>query len=183
VAEQGHKKYITLMVNRLDCLQAEPGVTFNLVRLPLGTVRKVHGVIPHAIGRCLRVDGRFVLLAVDVDGSFGKVGEAAGMVNIEVRGHDMPHVSRREPERLNACKSRFSWIALGARNVAEQETETSDVSDVIGSDAGVDQDEAIVRLNHQAMANETATLKRASLPIDELCADGTHGEGIDVVDA
>ena len=88
-----------------------------------------------------------------MDLGVGEVGQAAGVVGVEVGGDDAAHVGGGEAERLDLLERRLSIVGLRARISLKAGAEPAEVAGVLDAEAGVDQDQAVVGLDQQAVAD------------------------------
>ena len=78
-----------------DALEAEPLVAVDVVHRPLRPVGEVAARIARTVEQ-LRIDRGFVLGTEGVDLGAGEVGQAAGVIEVEVGAGDVAHVGRVE---------------------------------------------------------------------------------------
>ena len=83
----------------------------------------------------------------DVHLGVGEIGEAAGVIEIEVREDDVAHVARGEAERLELRQRRLRGLAARPRHRRRRSgrARSSGVGDVARAEPGVDEDEAVAR--------------------------------------
>src|SRR5579883_923275 len=125
-----------------------------------------------------------VLVGEQVHGGLGEVGEAAGVIGVEVGDDHVAHVGGAEPEALDPAQRGLLGIEARAHHGDEAGAEAAArVGEVGGAEAGVDEHEAVVALDEQAVADEARGRAQAAFAGDQAAADGAHGAAVEVVDA
>ncbi len=182
VADQRDQQHLGAEVGKdPHALEAEPLVALDLVPDPARVVLPVDAEVAGAVAQA-RVEGGVELAAEDVDLGLGEVGQAAGVVGVEVGGDDLAHVGGVEAEALT-CSSAVSSIVGLRVHQREDGPELFRVARVLGAEAGVDQDQPVVGLDQQAVADAPARLEQAALAVDQPRPAGAERAAVEVVDA
>ncbi len=93
----------------------------------------------------------------------------------------LAHVAGGEAERLDLLQRRLP--ELGPRpHQREDGPELARVAGVLGAEAGVEQDEPVVGLDQQAVADDPALLEQAALAVDQPRPVGAQRPAVEVVD-
>ena len=103
-----------------------------------------------------RVHRGVELAREDVDLGLGEVGQAAGVVGVEVGGDDLACTSAAAKPSASTCFSAVSSISARGRISAKTGAELARVARVLDPEAGVDQDQAVAGLDQQAVADDPA---------------------------
>ncbi len=98
--------------------------------------------------------GRGELVAEHVHPRVREVAEPAGVVEVEVRDHDVAHVGRLVAERLHLRDRRLGEVQPRADRLHERAAETLRVGDVAGADPGVDEGQPVRPLHQQAVRHQ-----------------------------
>ena len=113
----------------------------------------------------------------------GEILDAAGVVEIEMRHDDVPHVARREAESLDLPDRGQPRVEA---DVVEHDEERADapigVAHVLQAEAGIDEDEPLVGLEEQAVTGELRG-RAAADAVEYGAAERLHQSAIEVVDA
>src|SRR3712207_243991 len=109
------------------------------------------------------------------------------MVEIEMGEHDVAHVGGREAERLDLADRGLLLAQLDVEHRAHRAGDARlgrpmRVVDVLEAVAGVDEDEAAVGLDQQAVADEMA-LEALAAPVEQPAAERAIGAAIEMMDA
>ncbi|MGY4320227.1 hypothetical protein ACVWW1_009554 [Bradyrhizobium sp. JR3.5] len=105
------------------------------------------------------------------------------MVAIEMRQQQMPHIVGREAECLHLADGRLGRIEPRRRLPHPFAAEPRRVADVVKADTGVDQHQAVIALDQQAVTDHPGALEDAAAAVHEPLADRAHGAGVEMVDA
>jgi hypothetical protein len=98
-----------------------------------------------------------VLARVQVHLRVREVRDAARVIDIEVGDDDVPHVARREPERLDLRQRGLREVEPRARELLERLRHRHGAGAVARAEAGVDQHEPVARrLDDQAVRDHVA---------------------------
>jgi hypothetical protein len=118
--------------------------------------------------------GRPVLGLEHVHGRVREVRQPAGVIEIEVRGDDVTDVGGIEAELANlGDRCRLARDA-GAHDMLEHAPETTaDILEVVGTHAGIDEDQAVVRLDQPAVADHPRGREKPAFAVDQLGAEWT----------
>ena len=164
--------------------EALPRLAGARVAVPLGVVGPMARPVALALGEG-RLHRRGVLVGVQVHRRRGKVREAAGVVEVEVRDQDVAHVLGVEAEAAHVLDGRGGAPRVDAGDGGEGSAEAPRrVAQIVGADAGVDEHEAARgRLDEQAVRHHVAALEEAAVAVHEAPRDRTHRGAIEVVHA
>jgi hypothetical protein len=97
-----------------------------------------------------------------------EVGDAADVIEVEVRNHDVPHVIPAEAEGFHLCDGSLLEIKDRPTEEPYRPQPGPGARAVVGAEAGVDEDEAVVGLDQQHVA-------------DQRCGRQTHRAAVEVV--
>ena len=95
--------------HRPDGAEAEPVLAARLDRRPAGDMRQLRGEVAGALAQGRRAAPR-ELGGIDVDGRVGKVGEAPGVVEVEVGRHDVADVGDAKAEVGDLAQRRLGDV-------------------------------------------------------------------------
>ena len=123
-------------------------------------------------GRILR---RAQLGGEHMNGRRREIREAPGVVEVEMGRHDMAHVGDAEAEGGDLSHRRLGDLKPGPRDGSEKPSEPARVGDVLDPEPAVDEDQAVLALDQQAVA--------AHRPADERGPHGTHRSAIEMMEA
>ena len=105
------------------------------------------------------------------------------MVEIQVRHHDMPYVFRLVAQRPYARRGALTRVQAEVVDGAEHRVVGgAGPAGILADDAGVDQHQAIRRLQQQAMAGKRGRAEAGRDAIEQRAARGLHGAAVQVVD-
>jgi len=151
------------------------------------------GVMGHPLRTVLPVDARIAKTLVDawvkrgrklgckdVDLGRGEVGEAPGVVGVEVGGDDVANVAGREAEPLELLQRRRLDLRPSAHKALDAESPR--ILRVLDPEAGVDEDQPFAGLDRQAVADDQATVQQAAVAVDQAPAVRAERPAIEVVD-
>ncbi len=113
----------------------------------------------------------------------GKLGQAPGVIEIEVRGNDMAYVVASKAQALDLGQRGLARIEAGGAAAQERATQAHRVGEVVRAEARVDEDQARAGLEEQAVAHEAGPFEEAPLAEGETGAGRAHGSAIDVVNS
>ena len=169
--------------DRLDGLEAHPGLAARAVHSPARTVRPLRRPVAPLLGEAMGVHSRLMLDIENVHDGVREVAHATRMVEVEVRQDQVAHVGRGEAEAADLRKRCLGLIERGAHAHQEQATEALDrTGDIARAQPRVDEDEAVIGLDEQAVADEPGSPQQAGMPVHEPAAGGTHRPAVEVVD-
>src|SRR3954466_14452093 len=165
-------------------VEAEPRLTFTgPVRAPVGPRTPLLRTVPHAVEHRSPLLRRLLLGEEHVYGRARKVVEAAGMIEVEVRQHDVAHVARVEAEPLDLADRRHLLAEFRAHEREEELAQAfARARAVEQPEAGIDEHQFVCRFDEQAVAGEPRA-KPESAAVEEGAARGTSRDGVDVMDA
>ena len=110
-----------------------------------------------------------------------KVRQAAGVIQVQVRERDVTHIAGLEPEALHLVERGIFEPEPRLRGGSEEPPELGRVRDVTGAKSGLDEDQALVALDQQAMAAHAPAVEEPALSVDEASSDGAHRTAIEMV--
>jgi hypothetical protein len=106
---------------------------------------------------------RLELASEQVNLRVGKVREAAGVVEVEVRGNDVAHITGLEAERLDLRERGLGRIETGADECSDGSAKLARPIYVVNAEAGVDEDQPLGALDQQAVADKPCAGQQATL--------------------
>ena len=163
-------------------VEALPPLAAALVRDPLRPVRDLCLLVAMVIHQPAKLADGFPLAGVEMHFRVRKIGETARVIAVEVRDRDVSHVLAREPERLDLPQYRllFAWLVASdeLKRAAEALVRQTHV---VEPEARVDDDEAVARLEHEAVADHRRSFEPAPSAGDAPAPAGAHGAAVDVV--
>ena len=112
-----------------------------------------------------------------------KIRNAAGMIAIEMRQQQMPHVAFGIAERLDLPHGGLGRIEPRRRLPDPFGSQPRRVGNVVQSDAGIDQRQPVIGLDQQTMTHHARALENAAGAVHQAPADRAHGAGVEMVDA
>src|SRR5690606_23895720 len=187
VPAEGHEQDLGRQPGEVaDRFEAVPRLAVaGRVEVPAGPRRPLLRAIAHAIQHRLARDRGVVLRREEVDGGVREVVEAAGVVEIEVRQHDVTDVARAEAEALDLPHRRHLFAELRAHEPQEHLAQaTARIQDVEAAEAGIDQHERIRGLDEDAVTRELAALEeRRGAIVHQFAAEWTGRDAIEMVHA
>ena len=124
-----------------------------------------------------------MLAAVDMHLRLGEIRHAAGMVAVEMRQQQVPHVARRITERLDLPNCRLGRVEPRRGLPDPFAPEPLRLGDVVEPDAGIDERKAVDGLDQQAVAHHPRPLEEAAGAVHQTPPDRAHGAGVEVMDA
>ena len=136
-------------------------VTHFGVVLPVGAADVAQAVAERGVERRLEL-GR-----EQVDLGLGEVGQAAGVVEVEVGGDDLADVGGAEAERFELPQRRRPLARLGIHHQAEGAAELTWLAGVLDPEPGVDEHQPVAGLDRQAVADDVGPLQPAALAVDQ----------------
>lgn len=143
-------------------LKPKPPFAKHLMSMPARPMGQVRGpVAPPGTGRCARGGGvQFALMNMHC--GVGKVREPTGVVQVQVRGHNVPYVIPRKTQGLDLGQSRCRLGQARAGHPHPTATKsTHGVMHICSAYAGLHQDKARAGFKQQAVADHTANGQRA----------------------
>jgi hypothetical protein len=105
---------------------------------------------------CFGIHSGFEFLGENVNLRPGKVWQAASMIQVEVREHDMPNILCGETQPQDLSGDCLFQVAGQSNRGSKQPYKGCWVRIVSESQTRVNQDKPIVRLDEQAVANTNA---------------------------
>jgi hypothetical protein len=92
-----------------------------------------------------------------VHSRLGEIFQTTGMVEIEVGKHDMAHVTRTKAKLFDLSDRRVFLFKLDAIQMNEERAEARVACvDIALTEAGIDENESLICLNEQAVADEAS---------------------------
>lgn len=165
-----------------DALEAHPPIPLELMDHPMGFVGEMDRPVPALLLEGGPGHGRRVLVHMDVHRRVGEVGDPAGVVEIQVRGHQVAHVLRIESEGLHLCESGHRRIGVQADHHREPPAEAAaGMGEVVGAQTRVHEHEAVVGLDEKAVADHPPAGEQATLPVDEARARRAERAAVEMV--
>ncbi len=165
-----------------DAVEAEPALALRLVDLPFGAMGEMRRAVARLLAEAGPVHRGVVLGGEDMHLGIREVGQAAGMVQVQVGHHDMTHVGGLEAECLHLMQRRLLHAQCRPRQRAEAGAEMARVAHVGAAQAGVDQHQAVGALDQQAVAAHLRRFEQAAGAVDQLLAVRAHGAAVEVMD-
>jgi hypothetical protein len=140
--------------------------------------------VAHAVEhRALRL-GRRALAAEHVHRRPREVVEPAGMIEVQVREHDVPHVARVEAELLDLPYRGHLLAQLGLHQEEEEARQpTPRIRDVAQSVAGVDEHQPARRLEEETVRRQPPTDRVEREAVHEQSAQRTSRDAVEVMHA
>ncbi len=132
-------------------------------------------VLEHGVQR------RVELGREDVHLRLGEVGQAAGVVGVEMGDDDPAHVGGLEAERLELLQRRRLGLRLGVHQT-EEGAELARVARVLDAEARIDQDQPLAGLDREAVADDMTLLKPATVAVDQTPPMRAERPAVEVVD-
>ena len=124
-----------------------------------------------------------MLAPVDVHLGSWKVRNSAGMIAVEMRQQEVPHLARRITQCLDLLKRRLGRIEPRRRLPDPSATKPLWRCDVVEAKAGIDKRETIIGLDQQAVTDHARPLKETAGAVHQTPPDRAHGAGIEMMDA
>src|SRR3546814_20251883 len=113
VTSQWHQQDLVVAIaERAYRIETIPAFTGDAVRLPLRTVRPEPRFIALLFDECLRRLRGTQLRRMQMHGRVREIGERAGMIEIQLREHDVVNVPGGKTERLDLRDRRLCGIQL-----------------------------------------------------------------------
>src|SRR3954465_9514118 len=165
-------------------VEAEPRLAFTgPVRAPVGPRTPLLRTAPPAGEHRSPPLRRLLLGEEHVHGGARKVVEAARMIEVEVRQHDVAYVARVEAEPLDLADRRHLLAEFRSEEREEELAQAfARARAVAQPEAGIDEHQFVCRFDEQAVAGEPGA-NPESAAVEEGAARGTSRDGVDVMDA
>ena len=112
----------------------------------------------------------------------GEVWQATGVIGVKVGGDDLANVAGREAKAFDLPQGRLADLGSRAHD-REERPELARIARVLGAEAGIEQDQAVVRLDQQAVADDPARLEEAAFAVNQPRAMGAQRPAVEVMDA
>lgn len=125
--------------------------------------RDVAALFPHA-GPCQR---GLQLLGVHMHLGLREVAQRAGVIQVQVGGHDVAHVARVQPQFADLVERGFRHHQLGPDRCIEAETQARGAADVRRAQACVHEDQAMAPFDQQAVATHVSRGEPAAFAIEQ----------------
>jgi len=174
VAGQWHDQDIGVNSRqRMHGLEAQPLVARDVMRAPLRPVRElvlhVAGPLSKArLENCIHLGPEYMKLGV------GEVRETAGVIDVEVRRHEVANVARGEAERLDLADCRLVIGELRAHERGEGLAEELRVRHLRCAEPGVYEDESVFRFDQEHVSAYLELAERAAWAPEEARAVWAH---------
>src|SRR4051812_42608497 len=117
-----------------------------------------------------------------MDLRFGEVRDAAGVIEVEVRGEDVADIGRVMAECLDLPDSRLALLADRRGHGPEWPAEAIRIGAVAETESGVDQDQLPSGLDQQAVGDDLRCLQQAALAGEQTGAPRAHRSAVEVLD-
>lgn len=161
MSEERHQRYVGVeAVEARHGVQSQDLIACVRVGAPARPMVKLLSQVAKALGSRGILHGPIVLGAVQVNGRIGKVGESAGVVQVQVSHHDVAHVRRGQAETLDLANGGLLGIEHGAGEGAEGPGKSHRAAYLAQPKPGVDEDQAVaLGLEQQAVTYHAPGLK------------------------
>ena len=154
--------------------EAAPCIAVLRVDLPLRPVRPMFAQVALALCEARTRHRGGVLARVQVDLRVRKVGQAACVIEIEVRDDDVAQIRGRKAERLDLRERGLRAIERRADEPAEHRRQLRAALDVARAEPGVDEHEPVARgFDQQTMRDHPAATQADTLPHQAPARSGT----------
>jgi hypothetical protein len=120
--------------------------------------------------------------AMDVNLRMREIRNAAGVIAVEMRQQQMPDIVGRIAQRLDLPHRGLGRIQPRRRLPNPSTSKPHRLRDVAKANAGVDQRQAVIGLDQQAVTHQTRPLEDAAGAVHQTPPDRTHGAGVEVMD-
>ena len=120
---------------------------------------------------------------MDVHGGCRKVGQAPGVVEVQVGRHDVADVVDAEAEVGDLAERRLGHFEPRPGERGEQETEPIGIAHVLDPEPGVDEDEPVLALDQQAMAAHRRDRPGAAAAAEQPSAARAQRPAVEMVDS
>jgi len=145
MAHEGNQEDIVPRVQGPHALEAEPVLPLPLPDIPLRAVPPMQGAVAALLFHAAAPHGRLVLGPENVDFRMGKIGNPARVVQVEMRGNEVPDVAGLEAEPFNLAEGRRLGVLDRPHGALEEETQAAaQVGHVGRTKARVHEDEPLV---------------------------------------
>ncbi len=159
--ERDQEHVVARVGERAHRFEPVPALAACLVGLPLRSVLELRLAVAPVLGA-----QRIELGLEHVHGRVRKVGQTAGVVDVEVGRHEVPDVALPEPERFDARDRGVRRVERWPTDEVELEAEPLRIEHVLRADAGVDEQEPVARLDHEDVAVDARFGEQATVPFD-----------------
>lgn len=164
---------------RAHSRKAIPRLAFKRVDLPIDTVLPVHGSVALPFAKCARLHSGEVFVFINMYLRARKIGQATDMVEVKVRGNDVPHVVGVKTQRFNLPQRSEFFIELGIRQCQEYTAEPFvRIFYIIATETSVDQHEPLVGLDQKRMADEMRISAAEASVVHQWTAEWTERAGL-----
>lgn len=127
-------------------------------------------------------DGDLMLLAVDVHLRPREIRNATGMIPIEMRQQDVPHIAGPITQSFDLPDCRLGQIEPRRCLPDPFAPKPQRLRDVVEPDPGIDQCKTVVGLDQQTVTNHPRSLEDAAGAVHETPPDRAHGAGVEMMD-
>jgi hypothetical protein len=137
-----------------DRLEAQPGLAADRVLDPARAVRPLGGEVAVLLRQCRPSGGGRELVGEDVHPRAGEVPETAGVVEVEMGEHDVGDVAHVVPGREHLGHRGLGGVQRRPGDADERPAHPL-LGEVSGAEPGVDQRDALVPLDQQAVRDQS----------------------------
>jgi hypothetical protein len=123
-----------------------------------------------------------MLFSVDVHLRARKVRNSTGMVAVEMRQQDVPHIAGLITQSFDLLDGRLGRIEPRRCLPDPFAPKPQRLRDIIESDAGIDKRKTVVGLDQQTVTNHPRSLENAAGAVHETPPDRAHGAGVEMMD-
>lgn len=147
--KRNHQDFRGQTIERADAIEPEPAFTGVGVSAPVADLLPLGGPITAARDETLTLVFRSVTLRLHhMDSSVGKILEAAGMIEIEMRQDDVANVARLITHRFDLAER---GLAHSETNIEKRVKEFGEswmgLPNILGAISGIDKDETVIRFH------------------------------------
>ena len=118
-----------------------------------------------------------------MDRGVGEIADPARVVEIEMGRHDVANVAWAEAHIHDLPERRLGDVEPWSHRCVEQKSEPPRLVDILNPKPGIDQDQAVVALDQQAVAAHGRGRQQAAGAAEQLPAARTERPAIEVMDA
>ena len=127
--------------------------------------------------------GRAKLGGEDVDRSVGEIADPSRVVEIEMSRHDVANIAWAEAQIRDLPERRLGDVEPWPHRCVEQKSEPARLVDIVDPEPGVDQDQAVIALDQQAVTAHGRGRQWPPGASEQLPAARTERPAIEVMDA
>ncbi len=122
-----------------------------------------------------------MLLAVDVHPRLPEIRNATGMIPIEVREQEVPHIAGLITQSFDLLDRRLGRIEPRCCLPDPFAPKPQRLRDIIEPNTGIDQCKTVVGLDQQTVTNHPGSLEDAAGAVHEPPPDRAHGAGVEMM--